>query len=454
MHTMNSADAIGATLEAPANPPSEAAARALFEALPTVELDLRAQTVAASPAFLRLHGLAAPPLSLAALHASLAAAAVHPEDAGEAQAAAAVLGGCPTERIYALRDGRYIRTRILPLAAQRALRLDVDVTSEQLLQRRVAAAVQAIRGVLYEFDVAADRAERFGDCETLLGYTPDAMPTTGAWWRAQIEPEDLAAVEENAHAAAAMRAPSVSNEYRFRHRDGRWIWLWDNALLEYAPDGSVRRMLGCTLSICERKRAEEHVGLLMQELTHRAKNLLAVVQAVANHAARDDERGAPFVQRFTQRLAALAACHDLLVRNHWRGAELADLAHSQFAPFADLLGWRIRVEGPTLHLAPAAAQAIGMALHELATNAGKYGALSSAEGSVCFRWSEAQGQVEICWTEQGGPPVQTPLHTGFGHRVTVEMVELAVGGAVRLSYAASGLEWRLRAPAERLLAQT
>lgn len=432
--------------------PDDAALHALFAALPVAEIDATKNLIALSPTFRSLHGLANDVRDFPSLQNSLDAGAMDPADAGQAQLSATLRSGCPKTHTHQLRDGRYVRIQFIPLGGNRLLRIDTDVTEEQLLQRRIGAAVQAIRGLLYDYDVASDQVVRLGDSSALLGYQLAEMPPDATWWRSQIEPADFLLIEENTCTAIAAKAAAVSNEYRFRHREGRWIWLWDNALLEYSEDGALKGMIGCTLGISERKQAEAHVEFLMQELIHRAKNLLAVVQAVANHAARDDERGAPFVQRFTQRLSALAACHDLLVRNHWRGADMAELANSQFAPFADLIGRRIHFSGPLLVLCPTAAQAIGMALHELATNAGKYGALSGDVGEVCLTWRLEGEEVCTCWRERGGPPVNQPEQTGFGYRVTVQMVEMAVGGVVTLNYAADGLTWSLRAAAARMLA--
>src|SRR5262249_5547227 len=130
----------------------------------------------------------------------------------------------------------------------------------------------------------------------------------------------------------------------------------------------------------ERKAREEKERLLMREVNHRAKNILSVVDAIAHRTAAQNPED--FAERFSERIRALSANQDLLVRNEWRGVEIKDLVHAQLAHFADLIGSRIVVDGPNLRLKAAGAQAIGLALHELATNAGKYGALSADRGCV------------------------------------------------------------------------
>jgi two-component sensor histidine kinase len=187
----------------------------------------------------------------------------------------------------------------------------------------------------------------------------------------------------------------------------------------------------------------------MREVNHRAKNMLGLVQAIARQtAAREPE---DFVARFSERLRALAANQDLLVRNHWHGIDAEDLARAQLAHFADLVGSRIVLNGPKLRLNASAAQAIGLALHELATNAGKYGALSVTAGRVDLQW-RCEGDIfAISWTERNGPPVLPPQRRGFGSTVVDSMAKLSVGGTVQLDYAPSGLLWRLTCPAANAL---
>src|SRR5262249_52402800 len=143
----------------------------------------------------------------------------------------------------------------------------------------------------------------------------------------------------------------------------------------------------------------------------------------------------------------LSANQDLLVRNDWSGVEIDDLVRAQLAHFADLIGSRIVVHGLSLRLKPVAEQAIGLALHELATNAGKYGALSTVAGRVDISWGIDGDTLTISWTERDGPPVSTPTRRGFGTVVMEAMVGYSVDGAVDLDYAPSGLTWRLTCPA-------
>jgi PAS domain S-box-containing protein len=229
---------------------------------------------------------------------------------------------------------------------------------------------------------------------------------------------------------------------------------------EIVVDGSIVRVsyggetfaLETNRDITERKHAEERIELLMHESHHRIKNILGLVQAVARQtAAREPEH---FVERFTERVHALAANHDLLIESQWQGADVDDLVRVQLAHFADLVGSRIAVRGPRLRLNAAAAQAVGLAVHELATNASKYGALSTDSGCVDVDWRSDARSFAISWTERGGPPVHPPDRRGFGSTVVEAMAKRTVGGEVEVDYAPSGFEWHLTCPTANALEAT
>jgi two-component sensor histidine kinase len=157
------------------------------------------------------------------------------------------------------------------------------------------------------------------------------------------------------------------------------------------------------------------------------------------------------VERFTERIQALAANQDLLIRNDWKGVDVEDLVRAQLAYFADLVGSRIAVDGPKLRLNATAAQAIGLTLHELATNAGKYGALSVDAGHVDVGWHLDGDLFAMSWTERNGPRVSPPERHGFGSTVIDTMAKRTVHGEVELNYSPSGLGWRLTCPAANAL---
>lgn len=227
-------------------------------------------------------------------------------------------------------------------------------------------------------------------------------------------------------------------------------WKIERVML---PDG--RPGVVCHFyDLSERQRHEDHTKLLMREVNHRSKNILSLVQSIATLTVSTDPQD--FVERFAERIHSLAASHDLLVKGDWKTVPLVDLVHSQLSHFADLIDRRITIEGPVLELKPTAAQAIGMALHELATNAAKYGALSNDSGKVAIAWSmDASGDDEprfaMSWTEKGGPAVSPPKRRGFGSNVTSKMIEMSVGGRVALAYPPSGFEWRFACVAGKIV---
>jgi PAS domain S-box-containing protein len=286
------------------------------------------------------------------------------------------------------------------------------------------------------FDVTSDRIS----IEDLMG---------------RVHPHDVERFRANREAVLdpANPNPYIHHQYRVRRRDGtvRWVESYGLAYFEGAgPQRRVASLGGTVQDITERKDREEKEHLLMREVNHRAKNMLSVVDSIAHQtAARSPE---DFVERFSERIQALSANQDLLVRNQWQGVDVEDLVRAQLAHFADLIGSRIAVHGDKLRLNPASAQAIGLAIHELATNAGKYGALSIDKGRVDIGWRITNGNTFILsWTEREGPPVTAPKQRGFGTIVMEAMAERSVGGTVDLDYAPSGVIWRLTCPATKVL---
>jgi PAS domain S-box-containing protein len=239
------------------------------------------------------------------------------------------------------------------------------------------------------------------------------------------------------------------NEFVIRTKDGQErLWSFVSSALGTQSDGR-RLFVSVAHDLTERKAREEQVRLLLREVSHRAKNMLSIVQAIARQTAACDPKD--FIERFTERIQALAANQDLLVRNEWRGVDIGDLVHAQLAHFADLVGSRITVGGPDVRLSAAAAQAMGFTFHELTTNASKYGALSMDSGHIDVRWRLDGENFVMSWTESNGPPVRSPERNGFGSTVIEAMAKHTVSGEVHLDYAPSGLVWRLTCPVANAL---
>lgn len=242
-------------------------------------------------------------------------------------------------------------------------------------------------------------------------------------------------------------------EYRVTGDDGKERWIETRSTTETGQIGRPTKILMTYIDITEQKRTEERIRLLMYEVNHRAKNLLAVVQAVARQTAKSGDP-LTFIDRLSDRIAGLAASQDLLVLKEWKGIEIADLVRAQLSGFSDQMGTRILVEGPDIQLLPAAAQAIGMAIHELATNASKYGSLSNLTGTVKLTWdlpSVNKNLFSMTWVEQGGPVVIPPTIHGFGQKVIVQMVQSSLNAKAEVHYLSSGLVWTLQSPTDTTL---
>src|SRR5262249_27176694 len=248
----------------------------------------------------------------------------------------------------------------------------------------------------------------------------------------RVHPDDAEGFWANREAALDPVNPKpYAHEYRVRRRDGTVRWVEGHGLAYFAGAGPERRAVslgGTAQDITERKEREEKEHLLIREINHRAKKKLSVVESIAHQTAT--RKPDDFVECFCERIQALSANQDLLVRNEWKGVEIADLVRAQLAHFADLVGSRIAVLGPKLRLNAASAQAIGLALHELAANAGKYGALSADAGHVDICWGTDRDTLTMSWTEREGPPVPAPKRRGFGTIVMKAMAARSVDGTV------------------------
>ena len=201
-----------------------------------------------------------------------------------------------------------------------------------------------------------------------------------------------------------------------------------------------------SVDITERKRSEEQIAILAREAEHRAKNVLATVQATVHLTQSDTPEG--LKQAIEGRIQALANVHRLFVESRWTGAEIHSLAKEELAAYSQGGETRVQIDGPKVLLEPNAAQAIAVTLHELATNAAKYGALSVPDGNVRVEWSRAaDGRLVLRWTEKGGPPVKPPTRRGFGTRVMESMIRDQLKGEMRFDWRAEGLACEIVLPA-------
>jgi two-component sensor histidine kinase len=217
------------------------------------------------------------------------------------------------------------------------------------------------------------------------------------------------------------------------------------------PDSAVFiKATGVAFEVTERKLWEERQRLLINELNHRVKNTLATVQSIAVQSFR--EMGAvsgPSFTAFQERLFALARAHDLLTRDDWEGAELREVIGEVIEPYCRESSGRCETDGPLVRLTPSMALALSMAIHELATNAAKYGALAVPTGRVTITWTVLPGEprcLAVRWQERGGPPVMPPTRRGFGTRLIERSLAQELSGEVNLAYSSIGVVCTIKAP--------
>ena len=220
--------------------------------------------------------------------------------------------------------------------------------------------------------------------------------------------------------------------------------------------GEVVGLTCASVDVTERKEGDAHLRLLLRELTHRSKNLLAVIQAMARQTARHAGSVDGFLTQFGARLQALAASHDLLVRESWYGASLGELIRSQLGGYLDGSTNQVSMDGPAIALKPEAAQNLGLALHELAVNAAKFGALSVPNGRVSITWNRRESNhdnsVELDWRERLGPKVKLRRKKGFGSMVIERNLARALDAEVNLEFDPNGLHCHIVIPASQILA--
>lgn len=265
-----------------------------------------------------------------------------------------------------------------------------------------------------------------------------------------LHPEDRYKVAEFHRTADEI--DSYPAEYRIVRSDGRLMWMSGRGrVIDRGPDGKARRVANIVVDVTDRKKGEERTKLLIDELNHRVKNTLATVQAIVAQSLKPERSAAEARRTIEARLQSLASSHDLLTRENWEGAALHDVVSEALRPFVRTNDDRqTRVDGRQLRLRPKVALSLGMALHELATNASKYGALSVENGQIAIWWAsssvDGEPHLDLFWKEEGGPPVQPRSWRGFGSRLIEQGLAHELGGSARLEYLPSGLYCKISFP--------
>jgi PAS domain S-box-containing protein len=320
-------------------------------------------------------------------------------------------------------------------------------------QERLALASAAAGLGVFDVDMRSRTGIVNSEFRALYGLPPGEGPLPQAEWLACIHPEDrarLAAIaDETFHTGGGYSA-----EYRILRPDsGAERWISARGSVVAARDGVPARLVGISQDITERRLEEERQMLLAREVDHRARNVLAVVQSVVRLTRSEDPKD--FAAAVEGRVAALARAHSLLSRDRWTGAELEEVVREEFAAYRDVAAPAL--SGPSLRLDPAAVQPLSMVVHELVTNAAKYGALSLPGGRVRMGWRlvpEEDGErLVIEWAERGGPAVAgPPARRGFGSALIGATVRSQLGGRIGMDWAADGLRCTIDLPTQGILA--
>jgi two-component sensor histidine kinase len=242
-----------------------------------------------------------------------------------------------------------------------------------------------------------------------------------------------------------------------RRKDGSLVEVSLDAGPVLSAEGELVGISVIAHDISQRKRNEAHMEFVMRELSHRTKNLITVIIAMARRTARQCGDFTDFENKFTGRLHGLARSHDLLVHTDWIGASIEELVRSQLAPFITDPSC-LQTSGPDLLLRPEAVQNLGFALHELATNANKFGALSQASGLVAIEWdirrnATGEARIHLTWQEHGGPEVVPPTRTGFGSTVIQKLTEASLNATVTMAFDRDGFRWTADMPAREILSE-
>jgi PAS domain S-box-containing protein len=314
-------------------------------------------------------------------------------------------------------------------------------------RNRFEAAVQAVEGILWTNNARGEMAGEQAGWAALTGQT--AEECRGYGWSKAVHPDDVGPTIA-AWTEAVAEGRTFAFEHRVRTRDGDWRHFSVRAIPVRGADGRLREWVGVHTDITARKEAEERQALLVRELHHRVKNTLATVQAIVSSTARNADTIEDFYRGFVGRIVSLAHTHNLLTDDQWQTASLRELLDNELGPYDDPNGRRVSVDGPDIELPSGAAVPIGMAIHELTTNAAKHGALSTPDGRVEVRWSVAErdgdAALVFAWTEKGGPPVERPTREGFGSRLLRRVLSAQLAAEVSIDFDPAGLRFRLEAP--------
>jgi two-component sensor histidine kinase/DNA-binding response OmpR family regulator len=320
---------------------------------------------------------------------------------------------------------------------------ELEAANAQLTQSEQGRSLALAAGQMgsWEWEVgSAELSWDEGQCR-IFGVDPGRFPPTVENARRLVHPEDWRLLEQ-AVTRMSKSARTQNIEFRVLRANGEKRWCTGTAAPSVDATGRVVRISGVTVDVTDRKEAEERQNLLAREVDHRARNALAVIQSIIRLTRAKSVED--YVAAIEGRIKALARAHTLLSDSRWDGADLATLVDEELAPYRT--GDKVTMDGPDVSLQPSTAQGLALALHELATNAAKHGALSSVTGRVGLAWQLMPNALVLNWTESGGPLIAPPATRSFGLRVIRASIEQQLEGEVAFDWDQKGLRCALSIP--------
>ncbi|HEU5018949.1 MAG TPA: response regulator [Pseudolabrys sp.] len=334
---------------------------------------------------------------------------------------------------------RNLEARVAERTAELAASTAQLRQAEQLRSLALAAGQMGS----WEWDIAQGKVTFDQGQHDIFGVDALTFIPSAGNIRALIHPDDFQTLR-GAFKGISPAAKTFQTEFRVRRPNGDLRWCIGVAAASFDNDGGLMRLSGVTVDITERKRAEERQMLLAEEVDHRARNVVAVIQAIMRLTRARSI--AEYVATLDGRIRALSTAHKLLATSRWQGADLRRLVQEEVAPYLVPGNERAEINGADLLLPPAIAQTIALALHELVTNAAKYGALSVEAGRVEIDWKVQPGQLDLSWTELHGPRIRAPRRSGYGTRVIRGGIESQLGGQACFEWHPDGLRCKLAVP--------
>jgi two-component sensor histidine kinase/DNA-binding response OmpR family regulator len=322
---------------------------------------------------------------------------------------------------------------------------ELEASTRRLLESEQRRSLALAAGQMGSWDWDLSSGEMLWDAgqRAIYGVGAEHFTPTPEHFKMLSLPEDWVRLKGGWQSLLELGEPYQA-EFRIVRPGGEIRWCVSTATASLDLSGTVARVAGVTMDITDRKEAEERQALLAREVDHRAKNAMAIVQSFIRLTKADNVQD--YAAVIDGRVNALSRAHAILSDSRWQGADLAKLIDEELAPYRTGPDDRIKVSGPHVVLDPTTAQTLALALHELATNGAKYGALSRTSGKVSIAWDVKPASIEIDWRESGGPPTQAPHKTGFGTRIISSSIERQLGGSAVFDWRREGLACELKVP--------